>query len=117
MAGKFDLRPGEVTLWAGINKHGKTTFLSQVMLNLMREGQKVCVASMEMKPRDSMLKMTKQAAGVEKPSTATSAPSTAGRTASCGSTTTSAGSPRAACWRWPPTCARNWASTTWWWTA
>lgn len=67
MHGKFDLRPGEVTLWAGINKHGKTTFLSQVMLNLMQIGQKVCVASMEMKPKDSMAKMTQQAAGVGVP--------------------------------------------------
>jgi twinkle protein len=40
MAGKFDLRPGEVTLWAGINKHGKTTKLSHVMLNVMRAGRR-----------------------------------------------------------------------------
>lgn len=67
-ADKFDLRPGEVTLWAGVNGHGKTSFLSHVMLNVMREGQKVCIASMEMKPRDTMAKMTLQAAGVAQPS-------------------------------------------------
>ena len=39
MRDKFDLRPGEVTVWAGINKHGKTTFLSHVMLNLMQQGE------------------------------------------------------------------------------
>jgi twinkle protein len=68
--GKFDFRPGEVTLWAGVNKHGKTTFLSHVMLNVMQAGQKVCVASMEMKPPESMAKMTRQASGVEQPSIA-----------------------------------------------
>lgn len=68
MHGKFDLRPGELTVWAGINKHGKTTFLTNLMLNVMREGQKVCVASMEMKPAETMVKMTRQAGGVGQPS-------------------------------------------------
>lgn len=63
MAGKFDFRPGELTVWAGINKHGKTTLLSHVMLNVMQAGERVCVASMEMKPVDTMAKMTRQAAG------------------------------------------------------
>lgn len=67
MAGNFDFRPGEVTLWAGVNKHGKTTFLSQVMLNLVRAQQKVCIASMEMKPSESMAKMVRQAAGTATP--------------------------------------------------
>lgn len=65
--GKFDLRPGEVTIWAGVNGHGKTTFLSHTMLNVMQEGQKVCIASLEMKPAASMAKMTQQAAGVGSP--------------------------------------------------
>lgn len=68
MRGKFDLRAGEVTLWAGINGHGKTTLLSQVQLNAMDAGQKVGLASFEMKPALSMAKMTRQAAGVERPS-------------------------------------------------
>lgn len=67
MAGCFDLRPGELTVWAGINKHGKTTFLSHVMLNVMGLGHKVCVASMEMKPAETMAKMTRQAAGTGEP--------------------------------------------------
>jgi twinkle protein len=68
MHDKFDLRPGELTIWAGVNGHGKTTYLSNVMLNVMREGQKVCLASLEMKPRDSMAKMTMQASGIANPS-------------------------------------------------
>lgn len=67
MQGKFDFRSGEMTVWAGINKHGKTTFLSNVMLNVMRAGDKVCVASMEMKPAETMAKMTRQAGGTGQP--------------------------------------------------
>ena len=67
MHGKFDFRAGELTVWAGINKHGKTTFLSNVMLNVMQAGDKVCVASMEMKPAETMAKMTRQASGTGQP--------------------------------------------------
>jgi twinkle protein len=85
------LRPGELTVWAGINKHGKTTFLTNVMLNVMQAGQKVCIASMEMKPAETMAKMTRQAAGTGSPPSSSSASSTSGPTAGCGSTTTSGG--------------------------
>jgi twinkle protein len=68
MDGKFDLRAGEVTLWAGINGHGKTTFLSNVMLNVMGTNKRVCIASLEMKPEESMQKMTLQACGTPRPS-------------------------------------------------
>ena len=65
--GKFDFRPGELTLWAGINGHGKTTFVSHAMLNVMSTGQRVCVMSLEMKPADSLAKMTRQASGTDRP--------------------------------------------------
>jgi twinkle protein len=65
---KFELRPGELTIWAGINGHGKTTLLSQVMLSIIGRGQKVCLASLEMKPAETMAKMSRQAAGSERPS-------------------------------------------------
>lgn len=68
--GKFELRPGEVTLWAGINKHGKTTLLSQVMLSVMQADKRVCLMSLEMPPATTMAKMVKQASGVETPSIA-----------------------------------------------
>jgi twinkle protein len=68
MHGKFDFREAEVTIWSGVNKHGKTTKLSHVSLNLLTRDKRLCIASMEMRPAESMAKMTKQAAGVEKPS-------------------------------------------------
>lgn len=67
MEGLFDLRPAEVTLWAGVNGHGKTTFLSNAMLNVMHGAGRVCLASLEMPPAASMAKMSRQAAAVEKP--------------------------------------------------
>jgi twinkle protein len=68
MGGKFDIRPGEVTIWAGINGHGKTTYLSHVMLNLLQTRQKVCMVSLEMRPADTMAKMSRQSAGSGAPS-------------------------------------------------
>lgn len=70
MRGRFDLRPGEVTLWCGINSHGKTSYLTHTMLNVMQEGGRVCIASLEMKPAATMAKMTRQAAAVARPSIA-----------------------------------------------
>lgn len=66
--GKFDLRPGELTLWAGVNGHGKTTYLSHIMLNVMERGARVCMASLEMKPAETMAKMSRQAIGTGEPS-------------------------------------------------
>lgn len=48
--GLFHFRPGEVTIWSGQNGHGKTGLVSQVVLSLMGQGQKVSEASFEMMP-------------------------------------------------------------------
>lgn len=62
------LRPGEVTVWAGVNGHGKSMLLNQVMLSVMEQGPKVCIASFEMQMRMTMARMTRQAVGVNQPS-------------------------------------------------
>jgi twinkle protein len=59
--GKVDFRPGEVSLWAGINGHGKSMFLSQVVLDLCYQSQRIMVASFEMKPVKQMVRMSRQA--------------------------------------------------------
>lgn len=64
----FRLRPGEVTIWAGINGHGKTLLHSQVQLAIMQQGGKVCSASMEMKPARTLHRMVQQAACTTSPS-------------------------------------------------
>jgi len=60
---KFQFRSGEVTLWAGINGHGKSMMTGQVALWLMKQTQ-VCIASMEMKPEATLQRMLRQASGV-----------------------------------------------------
>lgn len=63
----FRLRPHEVTLWCGFNGHGKTAVLSQVAQHLMMQGERVCIASMEMRPEATMARMVCQAAGEASP--------------------------------------------------
>lgn len=64
------LRPAEVTLWAGINSHGKSVLLSQVMLDAVTQGTKWCVASMEMPAAKLGAKLYRQAAGNARPTAA-----------------------------------------------
>lgn len=59
----FRCRSGEVTVWGGFNGHGKSLVLGQVMMQMVRENEKVCLASMEMKPHLTMARMCRQAAG------------------------------------------------------
>jgi len=61
------LRPGELSIWAGINGHGKSMVLSQVALSLQRQGARICIASMEMKPVQTMARMSRQGIGGEQP--------------------------------------------------
>lgn len=63
----FRIRPGEVTLWPGINGHGKSMVVGQAMTSLMRQSQRVCIASMEMKPVATMARMCRQAFGSNQP--------------------------------------------------
>lgn len=56
------LRAGELSVWAGINGHGKSLLLGQVMLWRMKN-QKVLIASLEMKPEETLYRMACQYAG------------------------------------------------------
>lgn len=64
---QFQLRPGEVTLWAGINGHGKSLMLSMVMLGLIAQQRRVCIASFEMKPDVQLERMMRQTSGGDRP--------------------------------------------------
>jgi len=61
------LRPNEVSVWAGVNGHGKSLVLNQVMLAVMAQGAKSCIASFEMTPMQTMQRMTRQAVGANVP--------------------------------------------------
>lgn len=64
---KFRLRPGECTVWAGINGHGKSAVLLQVALWLLPVSQ-IFLASFEMPMGKSAKRMMRQASGVDFPS-------------------------------------------------
>ena len=53
-AENFEFREGEVTVWGGINGHGKSLITSQVALSLVGQCEKVCMASFEMKPQKQL---------------------------------------------------------------
>lgn len=58
----FRLRGGELTIWAGVNGHRKSMAVGQIMLWLAQE-TRVCIASLEMKPEQTLWRMCCQAAG------------------------------------------------------
>lgn len=59
----FAFRPGEVTLWGGVNGHGKSAISGMCAVSLMVQGEKVGIASFEMKPVKTLDRMTRQQAG------------------------------------------------------
>lgn len=60
----FLQRPGELTLWGGINGHGKSLVLNQIMLGNIRQGAKVAIASLELKPVETLARMVTQYSGI-----------------------------------------------------
>ena len=64
---KVRLRPSEITVWAGVNSHGKSVILSHVAVDGVSQGERFCFASMEMKPRKLGRKMYQQIIGHEYP--------------------------------------------------
>lgn len=66
----FECRGGEYSVWTGINGHGKSLALSQVLLGFAEQGERCMVFSGEMPAATQLLRMTKQAAGLARPSPA-----------------------------------------------
>ncbi|HDR8957048.1 toprim domain-containing protein [Burkholderia vietnamiensis] len=63
----FEFRPGEVTVWTGINGHGKSLLLGQVLIGLMCQGERACVFSGEMRPEMQGKRLAKQLGGLDRP--------------------------------------------------
>jgi twinkle protein len=59
----FQFRQGEVTLYAGSNGGGKSLITGQIAMGLIKQKQKICIASFEMKPKRTMYRMLRQFAG------------------------------------------------------
>ena len=67
--GSFAFRPGEVTVWAGANGGGKSLMTGQVAMGLVKQDQRVLIASFEMKPKISIKRMLRQFSGKSMEST------------------------------------------------
>jgi len=66
--GKVLFRPNELSIWTGINGHGKSQFLGEIILQMITQGAKVCIASMELKPERLLARMCRQATAMRDPS-------------------------------------------------
>lgn len=61
-------RPGETTIWAGYNGHGKSQVTTHVGLDMAYNGEKVAIGSFEMAPERTLYRMARQAAREASPS-------------------------------------------------
>ena len=66
--GKFKFRRSELTIVNGINGHGKSQMVGQIVLSGMTQGERACIYSGELKPARTLWRMTRQATGLLEPS-------------------------------------------------
>lgn len=59
--------PGEVTLWGGFNGSGKSMLQGQVMAGYAQQGQRICIASFEMKPAKTIARIMRQVSNHAQP--------------------------------------------------
>jgi twinkle protein len=64
---RFHLRPAEVTLWSGASGSGKSQIISDCVPHWIKQGSRVCLASLEMKGEQTLRRMVKQAGGIDRP--------------------------------------------------
>lgn len=61
---RFRFRPGEVTILAGENFSGKSEVCGQITVDLMAQGERACVASMEFNPEGWIARIMQQVATI-----------------------------------------------------
>ena len=66
-ASRISFRPGETTVWSGINGHGKSALTVQLALYWGLQYRKSCIASFEMLPERTIDRMLCQCAGNHAP--------------------------------------------------
>lgn len=60
---KMIFRPGELTIWSGVNGHGKSSLLNHLSIEWLRTGETILYCSHEMSPERLMAQMVRQASG------------------------------------------------------
>jgi twinkle protein len=64
------LRESEVSIWAGVNGHGKSQVIGQVVLGALADDWLACVASMEFRPAKWLKRIVRQATAQAHPAEA-----------------------------------------------
>lgn len=59
----FRFRYGEVTVWTGYNKHGKSEVLNHVIVDLCWQGERACLCSLEVQAPETYRKLIRIATG------------------------------------------------------
>lgn len=67
LAGKLLFRPAELTLWSGASGHGKSQILSDCLPHWVKQGSRICLASLEMKGEQTLKRLAKQTGGIDRP--------------------------------------------------
>ncbi|MBX9587885.1 MAG: toprim domain-containing protein [Hyphomonadaceae bacterium] len=70
LGSKLLFRSAEVTLWCGASGSGKSQLLSDCIVDWIKQGSRVCLCSLEMKPQQTLKRMVKQVVGVDRPTEA-----------------------------------------------
>jgi twinkle protein len=64
---KLLFRPAEFTLWSGDSGHGKSQILSDCLPHWVKQGSRICLASLEMKGEQTLKRLAKQTGGIDRP--------------------------------------------------
>ena len=64
LRGKLHHRWAELTIVSGTNGHGKSQFVGQMVLGVIQQEERVCIASMELQPKRLLSRLTRQVAGL-----------------------------------------------------
>lgn len=64
---RIRLRGAELSVWTGINGHGKSDVLGQVIIDLIKQGERACIFSGETKPSMLLYRMVVQACATSHP--------------------------------------------------
>ena len=64
---KMHFRPSELTLWSGASGSGKSQIISDCIPAWIKQGSRICLASLEMKGEQTLRRMCKQTGGIDRP--------------------------------------------------
>ena len=64
---KLLFRRGEVIVFAGYNKHGKSQAVGHITLDAIAQGERACIASLEFKPAKWLARLVRQATSAREP--------------------------------------------------